>query len=116
MSYCSVDELIKTTGTLISEAALQEIVEEAERDINIVLAPYDLTGSTADAPKNAALCFARAGILRRMYIDGTQPENVSASGVNAMITNLEAKGNRILADFVSDDTSGASPRVRRVHG
>lgn len=119
MTYCTTAELVLLTGSALPTATLTAIVEQGDREIDTYLAPYGVAAD-ASACKSASLELAKAGILDRMRLDGTQPDQ-STEGDYSQTVQIESAIKRhraaafdLLDRYVSA-ASAASASVSKYH-
>lgn len=119
MTYCTTAELVLLTGSALPTATLTAIIEQGDREIDAYLAPYGV-GADASACKSASLELAKAGILDRMRLDGTQPDQ-STEGDYSQTVQIESAIKRhraaafdLLDRYVSA-ASAASASVSKYH-
>lgn len=119
MTYCTTAEVVNLTGSALSTAVLTAVIEQGDREIDTYLAPYGV-GADASACKSASLELAKAGILDRMRLDGTQPDQ-STEGDHSQTVQIESAIKRhraaafaILDHYVSA-ASAASASVSKYH-
>ena len=119
MTYCTTAELKNLTGSTLTDAILTAIIEQGDREIDAYLAPYGVAAD-ASACKSASLELAKAGILDRMRLDGTQPDQ-STEGDYSQTVQIESAIKRhraaafgILDRYVSA-ASAASASVSKYH-
>jgi len=119
MTYCTTAEVVNLTGSALTTAVLTAVIEQGDREIDTYLAQYGV-GADASACKSASLELAKAGILDRMRLDGTQPDQ-STEGDYSQTTNIETAIRRhreaafgILDRYVSA-ASAASASVSKYH-
>ena len=119
MTYCTTAELVNLTGSTLSTTILTAVIEQGDREIDTYLAPYGV-GADASACKSASLELAKAGILDRMRLDGSQPDQ-STEGDYSQTVQIESAIKRhraaafaILDHYVSA-ASAASAAVSKYH-
>jgi len=74
VTYSTTAELVSLTGSPLSSAILQAIIDQADRDIvsQLRLANISAPGSDDDL-KAASLKLSIAGVVRRGQLDGSKP-------------------------------------------
>ena len=113
MAYCTYTDVQNLTGSDLSQTILTAIIDQGDREINVFLDKYGLTGSTSiGACKAASLKFAQAGVYEM---------SGNTSGVQGLynpIRDLRAAAYDILAHYVASSASTTSSvtRVRRIAG
>lgn len=119
MTYCTTAELVNLSGSTLSTTILTAVIEQGDREIDTYLAPYGV-GADASACTSASLELAKAGILDRMRLDGTQPDQ-STEGDYSQTVQIESAIKRhraaafaILDRYVSA-ASAASASVSKYH-
>lgn len=71
MSTLSVTELRYQTGAEHADVILQEIIDQAEREINGWVDLYDLDAPTAGNFKAASGMLSKAGVYERRHLEGS---------------------------------------------
>ena len=119
MTYCTTADVVNLTGSALSTPILTAIIEQGDREIDAHLAQYGV-GPDASACKAASLELAKAGILDRMRLDGSQPDQ-STEGDYSQTVQIESAIKRhraaafdILDRYVSA-ASAASASVSKYH-
>lgn len=121
MSYCSTAELVNLTGSTASATILQEVIDEADRQIDARLALAGLTGS-GGAIKSASMHLSIAGLLTRMRMDGEKPGSLSIPGlsmsdnIDAAIAEHRSSADQMLAVFIAYQTRGNQIYLYKVNG
>jgi len=123
MSYCTTAELVLLTGSAKSDAILQAIIDDGDREIDAWLALYGLTGTASGACKSASLKMAQAGLLYYDLHAGDLQldvgEYTSTLDVTRATEALRAAAFTLLEQYRNSQTSLSSPRmvhVRKVEG
>lgn len=93
MTYATTTELAALTGSYHDTATLQALLDEADRKIKSRLASAEVSAPASDDYlKSAGLAFAKADLLDRLRIDGsnvTEPQyNWGAEELNNAIKQL----------------------------
>ncbi|HIH03778.1 MAG TPA: hypothetical protein HA263_08020 [Methanoregulaceae archaeon] len=120
MSYCTTAELLLRTGSTLGADVLQAIIDDADREIDAWLAPRGLSGTSSGACKSASLELAKAGILDRMRLDGTQPDSSTEGDVSSSvqiepaIKRHRATAFALLQEYVDAQPTKPLERNRRV--
>lgn len=78
VSVLSVAEFRKQIGTAEADAVLQEVIDQAEREINGWITLYELTAVTGDRFKASASLLAKAGWIERLHFTGGLPGDTGA--------------------------------------
>lgn len=85
MSILSTLELAKQTGAgRYDSTVLQEIIDEAEREISGRLAEYGLSISSCNELKAASTLLSKTGVYDRMRMDGSIPGDSGAKYYNLL--------------------------------
>lgn len=123
-TYCTYTELANETGSTLSQTILEELINQAEREVNARLRVSGITGSADDALKSATLKLATANLLTRYRLDGTKPAGLTigelsmSDNIDEAIRNLVAGGLALVQDYIkiraSTSTTGKQ-YVKRVN-
>jgi hypothetical protein len=73
VSVLTVAEFRKQIGTAEADAVLQEVIDQAEREINGWITLYELTAVTGDRFKAASSLLSKAGWIERLHFTGGLP-------------------------------------------
>lgn len=73
MSTLTVTEVRYQTGSPHAEVIVQEIIDQAEREINGWIELYSLNAVTGGRFKAAASMLAKAGVYERLHLEGGLP-------------------------------------------
>jgi len=109
MSYSTTAELTLLTGSSASAVALQAIIDDADREIDAVLEPHGLSGSSSDvAIKSASLRLSTALLLQRTRMPGDNADQAIAAE--------RARARELLSSYVrAHASSRTSVRVYQVN-
>ena len=113
MAYSTYTELQQLTGSEQSQSVLEAIIAQSDREIDMILAKYDLSGS-GDTIKSASLELSIAGVLTRQRMDGTQPDSLNvgqlAMGLNThqAIDYHRKNGLKYVDDFIAENIADKS--------
>ena len=123
MSYCSTAELVSLTGSALSSAVLQAIIDDGDREIDAYLGQFNLSGSATGAIKSASLKLAQAGLLYHALqvgdLQAGMGEFASSVDVTRAAESLRKAAMILLEQFRDSQTSISAPHltfVRRVDG
>lgn len=82
MPYCIYPELVNLTGSELTVNELDEIIVQADSEIDACLYEAGLTPPGSDSIlKAASLKLSIAGVVTRHRMDGTQPPQLNLSGI-----------------------------------
>jgi hypothetical protein len=79
--YCSIADVRSLTGvdiSTISDADLTTIIQTASDEIDAYLLQFDLSGNTGGSGVSACKKLSQAGVIQRMWTDGTAPKYVTS--------------------------------------
>ena len=62
MAYCEVDDIVRLTGTDLSEDKIAAIIDSAGREVDAYLDKYGLTGTATGAVMEATIKLSVAGV------------------------------------------------------
>lgn len=115
MGYSTYTELAALTGSELSQSILTAIIAQSDREIDTILANYDLSGS-GDTIKSASLELSIAGVLTRQRMDGTQPDSISVGQLTMGLNTHQAiqqhrkQGLDLVQKFI-DENIGDSAEI-----
>jgi len=115
-TYCTYTELANETGSGLSQTILEELINQAEREVNSRLAVAGLSGSANDTLKVATLKIATANMLVRYRLDNTKPSGLTigelsmSDNIDEAIRNLKADGLRIVGEYIKTNFPTKSRR------
>jgi len=121
-SYCSNAELVAISGSVLATTILDAIIAQADREIDIRLAAYGLSGTAGDATlKAASLKLSQAGLLDYGLHTGTYESTsgdfTSSVNVNTAIKAYQVRAAELLDSYIYIHQSEESRVfVRRVNG
>lgn len=125
MVYCTNQDVIDLTGTSLSTAIIDRLIEGADRKVNRHLTQNDLSTNPSPVPddiKDASIYFSAAMVLNRHMVDGTLPEQYKAEGlsekynVTAVIKGYNAEAMQALKMYAEDQASDADFNIVRIVG
>jgi hypothetical protein len=122
MAYCVYVEIKSLTGTELDSAVIEEIIEQADNEINALIYASGLTPPTSDSIlKAASEKLSVIGIITRHRMDGTMPSSLSLGGLSmsdnldAAIKDLRTSANVLVQSYITKNStamvSGQSTRV-----
>ncbi len=111
MAYCAYTDVQNLTGSALSQAILEAIIDQADRTIDAKLRIAGITGANPADLKAASLEYSIAGLLTRYRLDGTKPASLSVGGLS-MSDNIDSaidehlkKGDAILNGIIKRNRS-----------
>jgi len=116
----STIELAKQTGAgRYSVSVLQEIIDEAEREISGRLSQYNLSISSTNELKAASSMLSKAGIVSRMRLDGSLAGDSGAKYYNLidMDKNYRAEAWKLIESYIRENGTYSQYRyyIRKVN-
>ena len=102
MAYCVYTEVQNLCGTDLSSTILGAIIDEADREIDAYIAPYNLTGSASGAVKSASLKLSQAGVIQ--YGGGY----ASTTDALSAIIELRKEAFNVLDLWISENSTTSS--------
>jgi len=122
MSFCTVDDVVDLTGTVLNDDLLgrqtiERIITAADRKVNRFLRINNLSTSPTPVPddiKDASILYAAAMVLNRHMIDGTLPQRYQAEGLSeqvdvaAVIKNYEHDALMALQMYANENVEDVS--------
>ncbi len=117
MSLASRTELAALTGSSLDDAILQEILDQADREISARLALAEISAPSAnDTLKAASLNLSIAGVLTRTRLDGSHPSSISVGDISVSdnldtaILEFKTRSNELIDSYIK--THGIYDRYR----
>jgi hypothetical protein len=114
---------VSLTGSALSSAVLQAIIDDGDREIDAYLGQFNLSGSATGAIKSASLKLAQAGLLYHALqvgdLQAGMGEFASSVDVTRAAESLRKAAMILLEQFRDSQTSISAPHltfVRRVDG
>ena len=106
MAYCAYTDVQSLTGSALSQAILEAIIDQADRTIDAKLRIAGITGANPADLKAASLEYSIAGLLTRYRMDGTKPASLSVGGLSMSSYSWENTRHNGLTsgayDFIND--------------
>ncbi len=103
VSYCTYAEIQRATGTALDQTTVEELITEAEVEVEGMVTAMGKTPSSSNTLlKSAVKFFTRAHVARRERDDGTKPNSKSTGAfsqsvnVDASIKDYEDKAARLV--------------------
>ena len=107
MSYCTRTELANLTGSSLNDAVLQEIIEQADRQIKGRLLMMDISVPGADDTlKAASLNLAKIGVLTHPDSDQVSSSvklgdiTIARANVDTVISDLSKQAWQSVDDYI----------------
>ena len=107
-SYITAAEIVTYTGTILTTAEIDAMIDDAEDEVEETLDVLGATPSTSNALLKAAVrSLVLISILQRYRMDGTKPKTLTVGSttlsddVDANIEFLEGAAQRKMDTFVS---------------
>jgi len=108
MAYCEYTDITNLTGTTLSQSIIEAVIAQADREIDGILAPHGLSGSSTGLIKSASIELSIAGIYTRQRMDGKAPNSLTLDGGLSISTNVDAAiehhrsvGLKYIQDYIS---------------
>ena len=90
MAYCTNAELTSLTGTSLTTAVQDAIIDQSDREIKARLALADISAPASDDTlKAASLNLSIAGVFTRLRADGSKPSSLKVGDIS-MGDNIDA--------------------------
>lgn len=111
MTYCTVDEVKNLTGTDLSDAIVESVIEQSDREIDAILRANGISGGNANDLKAASTKLSIAGVMTRHRMDGTQPSSLSigdistSDDINAAIAELKEQAYQMIRSIIRANRS-----------
>jgi len=124
MPYCIYPELVNLTGSELTVKELDEIIVQADSEIDACLYEAGLTPPGSDSIlKAASLKLSIAGVVTRHRMDGTQPSSLSIGGLSlsdnldGAITELRNGAKSLIDAYIRKATAALrqSSRIYKVN-
>ena len=124
MAYCIYPELVNLTGSELTVNELNEIIVQADSEIDGLLYAAGLTPPSSDSIlKAASLKLSIAGVVTRHRMDGTQPSSLSIGGLSlsdnldGAITELRNGAKSLIDAYIRKATAALrqSSRIYKVN-
>jgi len=124
MAYCIYPELVNLTGSELTVNELDEIIVQADSEIDACLYEAGLTPPGSDSIlKAASLKLSIAGVVTRHRMDGTQPGSLSIGGLSlsdnldGAITELRNGAKSLIDAYIRKATAALrqSSRIYKVN-
>lgn len=124
MAYCIYPELVNLTGSELTVNELDEIIVQADSEIDACLYEAGLTPPGSDSIlKAASLKLSIAGVVTRHRMDGTQPSSLSIGGLSlsdnldGAITELRNGAKSLIDAYIRKATAALrqSSRIYKVN-
>ena len=124
MPYCIYPELVNLTGSELTVNELNEIIVQADSEIDGLLYAAGLTPPGSDSIlKAASLKLSIAGVVTRHRMDGTQPSSLSIGGLSlsdnldGAITELRNGAKSLIDAYIRKATAALrqSSRIYKVN-
>jgi hypothetical protein len=125
MSYCLYVEVASLTGTELAAATLDEIIAQADNEIDAQLYAAGLSPPGADSMlKAASLKLSTVGVMTRHRMDGTQPGSLSigefsmGDNIDAAIASLRDGAKQLVDNYIAKAKTATyrSTRIYKVNG
>lgn len=101
MSYCTTADLVNLTGSTLASSVLQEIIDQADRQIKAALDDAGIGApSSDDKLKTASLYLSCSILMTRMRLDGSKPSSFRL-GDFAISDNIDEAGKQLAAESAS---------------
>jgi hypothetical protein len=114
---------VSLTGSALSSAILQAIIDDGDREIDAYLGQFNLSGSATGAIQSASLKLAKAGLLDRALQTGDLEANMGEFTSSANLTQaakaLRDAAYALLEQYRDSQVSLSAPHltfVRRIDG
>lgn len=114
MVYCTNQDVIDLTGTSLSTAIIDRLIEGADRKVNRYLTENGIATNPSPVPddiKDASIFFSAAAVLNRHMVDGTLPAQYSAENlsekydVNTVIKGYQADAIQAIRMYIDSQTT-----------
>lgn len=123
MAYCSKDELILETGSLLTASVLDGIIVAADRKIKTRIIVAGLTPPTSDdSLKTASIELSKAGITTYNRMTGAQTKSVKVGDItiqddpDAAIAALTEAAYRDVDAYIAINSSDSSMPIMAIVG
>ena len=121
MSILSTSELALQTGAgRYTSTILQEIIDEAEREISGRLSQFNLSISSTNELKAASSLLSKAGLYDRMRMDGSIPGTSGAKYYNLLdqAKQYREEAWKLITNYVRENSTYGQYRyyVRKANG
>lgn len=105
MTYATVSELVRLTGSYIATDDLQAILDDADRKVKSKLAVAEVSApSSDDGLKSACLCLGKAKVIDRSRTDGANTDSPlhewSHDEVTEAIRDLKEEAGEFIAAYI----------------
>jgi len=114
---------VSLTGSELSSAILQAIIDDGDREIDAYLGQFNLSGSATGAVQSASLKLGKAGLLDRALqtgdLEASEGEFTSSVDVTRAVKALRDAAFALLEQYRDSQTSISAPHltfVRRIDG
>lgn len=125
MAYCIYLELKNLTGTELATDILDDIIAQADNEINSTLLASGISPPGANNMlKAASLKLSMIGVMTRHRMDGTQPGSLSlgditlSDDINGAIAQLRSEARILINNYIVSNNASTrrAERVYKVNG
>lgn len=97
MMRATYTEIVNLTGSELPQTVLEEIINQADREIDAFLEANDVPNADSGSLKAACILLSIAGVITRHRMDGTMPAGISVGGIS-LSDNPDAAIERLRND------------------
>lgn len=123
MTYCTATELKLITSSVLEDDAVTAIIYAGDRKIDAYLAPYNLSGNSSGACKEASLEMGKAGLIEEGLQSGkyqsTRGDFSSSMDAVKVIEHHQNTAYKLLGQYIDNQVTLLSDKrcfIRAVHG